>query len=126
MRFYELHEVVRVQQPESYSNEGIIALVDGDRAGIFRFGHCSCSDTYLYEWAEPHYEKTEHYIDKVDWTGTLAELKEIADNRLDWNIKGRTISEEDYDYYLVEKFLSILSQWFVDRQTVSVDVPHQY
>lgn len=124
-KFYEkLHEVVRVQSPGSYENSGIIALINGDKAGIYEFGHCSCSGTYHLDRDQQCDSQHEYYINQgeLSWAGSKDELKNIAENNLDWNVPGRNISALDFDYKRAVPFLAAVRQWFIDGVKTSQDI----
>lgn len=76
-----------IRGPE-YENWGFIAFLDGNRAAISKFGHCSCYGT----WDDEGGGSTPL------WEGTKAELKKLATKKLDPTIPFRPLDVQDYDY----------------------------
>ncbi len=94
------HEIARADAPDDYENSGWIAVYDGERAGIFSFGHCSCYGTWDYE-----------ACDAMSWEGTRDELIAMARDKKDPAMPERTIVEGEYDYTKIVKLYDGILAW---------------
>lgn len=125
-RWIKLHTIAKLEKGAWYSSEGLIAIVDGDEAGIVGF---ACDSYFGFElgvdmteqpWPQQLFEIPEwvnpwDYISREDyvnhpqvanfspeinwmWEGTAAELFYAAQNNTDLMFPDRKLNERDCDY----------------------------
>lgn len=99
MELNEKHEIARADDPGYYENSGWIAVYDGERAGIFKFGHCSCYGT----WDDGARDAM--------WEGTREEMIEMAREQRDPTMPERIIVEGEYDYDKISKLYDGILKW---------------
>lgn len=86
---------------DGYGAEGYVAVVDGHRAAISRYSHCSCFDTFGDDGS----------VQSWDWEGNVTQLIRMAKKQLDPSMPERKIVPEDYGYGdLIDCYKQIL-EW---------------
>jgi hypothetical protein len=95
--------VVGQDDDNDYQESGWVALVKGNEAAMFHYSHCSCYGTW------------DDFIDGWDWRGSVDELIQLAQLKLDPVMPSREADTEDYDYdHLMETYNQIL-EWAKSR-----------
>lgn len=94
------YEIARADNSDDYENSGWVAIFDGEQAGMFRFGHCSCYGTW-----------NDEACGGIDWVGTREEMLNMARERLDPTMPERKIEEGEYDYCNISLLYDRILEW---------------
>ncbi|WP_013626567.1 hypothetical protein [Rubinisphaera brasiliensis] len=100
--------IIAQADDEDYEESGYVACVFGDLAMIGHYSHCSCFATFealcgggISDWfdeGEPSW----------DWSGSVDELKSMAERWADPAMPDREADESDYDYcHLVSMYKQV-------------------
>lgn len=100
--------VVGQADDEDWEESGYVACVFGGLAVIGHYSHCSCYGTFddlcgggiseLFEEGEPSW----------DWSGSVAELRDMASRTADPAMPDRVADEDDHDYrHLVNMYQQV-------------------
>lgn len=142
-RWIKLHTIAKYEKGACFSSEGMIAIVDGDEAGIVGF---SCDSYYGFElgidmteqpcpeqlfdipeWTNPwDYITRSDYVNHpavVDfspeiswlWEGTAEELFHAARNNTDLMFPDRKLTEADVDYKDMMGLYTTISGYLAKR-----------
>lgn len=84
--------VIARQDSGGYDPSGYIAVVNGDEAAIAHFSHCSCYGTATALCGDGQELG-------FNWSGTVAELVDMARRKADPDMPSRAADETDYDYH---------------------------
>ena len=92
-----------------YDCSGYVVCLVGDVYALAKFGHCSCYDTFE-DLADTSYsDDNAEYDLSFDWTGTEAELRDMAQRKADPTMPGRSADPKDYDYeHLTDVYATVL------------------
>lgn len=108
--------IVAQDDDRDYQESGWVAVVVGNWAALTKYGHCSCYDTWASITGGGVSDDEGPDEPRWDWTGTPEELVELAVSKSDPALKGRTVSEEDYDYdHLMNVYTQII-EWNSKRK----------
>lgn len=91
------NEIARGESGEEYENSGYIAFVNGDKAAIAQFGHCSCYGTWTSICGGGVNDSGDG-VPRLDWEGTVAELQAMAERNADPIMPERECNPADYDH----------------------------
>ncbi len=89
--------IARESDDESYSASGWVACVNGEKAEMSAFSHCSCYDTWDGLGAS--------------WTGTVDEMLSMAKEELCPVMPSRKLNSDDYDYNYVIGLYKQIIEW---------------
>lgn len=109
----DLQNLTIAQDDDSdYEESGYIAVYDGKKCALARYGHCSCYGTWT-ALAGGTYSNPGNGAITWDWIGTKRQLLKMAKEKLDPHAPfgTRKADEKDYDYdHLMNVYQQIL-EW---------------
>lgn len=101
-------KVIAQSDDNDYQESGWIAVVDGKKAALGNYSHCSCYGTWTAlgggglssSGGDPIFE----------WEGSVTELIHMAKRKADPCVPSREANPEDYDYdHLMDVYQQILT-----------------
>ena len=90
-----------------YSESGWVAIVHEDRAYLANYSHCSCYDTFE--------ALTSLGITTFDWSGTIKDLTQLAQEKLDPFMQDRPLDTKDCDYKHLMKVYEQVLKWNTEK-----------
>jgi hypothetical protein len=115
--------IIAQDDTNDYDESGYVAVVDGDFAAISRYGHCSCYGTWTAICGGGICSSGDTGTPEWDWTGTVAELLDMAERCADPAMPARTANSEDCDYGYLVNVYSQIKDWAKKRSAPPVANP---
>lgn len=102
--------VIASDDDEEFSESGWVAVVDGDEAALGHYSHCSCYGTFE-ALSGTSYEGSPSW----SWTGSVAELIELARENADPDMPQRKSGPGDTDFDHLQKVYQQVLAWAANR-----------